>query len=122
MSDYQYSFEKLVVWQKAREFVGFVYKVTYSFPIEERYGLTNQIRRAAVSIVANIAEGSSRISRKDQAHFTQISFSSLIEVLSHFYIAYDLNYVSEEVLNEIKYKANNISNLLNALRNSQTKQ
>jgi len=118
---YQYSFEKLVVWQKAREFVGFIYKETSLFPIEERYGLTNQIRRAAISIVANIAEGSSRISRKDQAYFTQIAYSSLIEVLSHFYIAYDLNYLSEEVLDEIKYKVNDISNLLNALRNSQTK-
>lgn len=121
MKDYKYSFEKLIVWQKAREFVVFVYDIVASFPKEERYGLIDQIRRAAISVVANIAEGSSRISRKDQAYFTQIAFSSLIEILSHFYIAYDLNYLSEEVLDEIKYKVNDISNLLNALRNSQTK-
>ncbi|HNW20871.1 MAG TPA: four helix bundle protein [Bacteroidales bacterium] len=121
MKDYKYSFEKLIVWQKAREFVVFVYDIVASFPKEERYGLIDQIRRAAISVVANIAEGSSRTSKKDKAHFTQMAYSSLIEILSHFYIAYDLNYINDELFTEVKNKIYDISNLLNALYNSQIK-
>jgi len=90
MKEYQYSFEKLMVWQKAREFVTYVYKTNSASPKEEKYCLTDQIRRASVSIAANVAKGSSRTSNKDWAYFTQLAYSSLIEVLSHFYITSDL--------------------------------
>jgi len=116
---HEYSFEKLVVWQKARDFVSFIYEITKSFPKEEKFGLTDQIRRAAVSITANIAEGSSRTSKKDQAHFTQLSYSSLMEVLSHFYIALDISYITKDTFVKIKNQSYDLSNLLNALRNSQ---
>ena len=87
--EYQYSFEKLKVWQNARKFVLEVYQITDRFPKHEKFGFIDQIRRASVSISANISEGSSRISYKDQAHFTNIANSSLMEVLSHFYLALD---------------------------------
>ena len=75
---YRYSFEKLRVWQNARKFVLDVYKITNNFPAHEKFGLVDQIRRAVVSVPANIAEGSSRLSAKDQAHFTNIAYSSLM--------------------------------------------
>lgn len=121
MKNHIYSFEKLMVWQKAREFVSMVYKITAKFPDEEKFGLINQTRRASVSIVANIAEGSARTSYRDQSHFMQIAYSSLMEVLSHFYIAFDLGYIDAEILVNIKNNIFDISNLLNALRNSQIK-
>jgi four helix bundle protein len=83
MQQHTYGFEKLKVWQLGREFVVRIYQVSAGFPVDERFGLTNQIRRAAVSVPANIAEGCSRISGKDQAHFSQFAYSSLMEVLSH---------------------------------------
>ena len=115
---YTYSFEKLGVWQDARKFTVNIYKITGGFPSEEKFGLTNQIRRAAVSIAANIAEGSGRISTKDQAHFYQIAYSSTIEVLSHLLIAYDLNFIDDKTLSELRIKLEEITNKVNALRNS----
>ena len=80
-----------------------------------------QIRRAAVSVAANLAEGSARTSAKDQAHFSQLSYSSLMEVLSHLYVAYDLQYLEESTFKELKGDASEIANKINALRNSQLK-
>lgn len=117
--EYQFSFEKLKVWQNSRELIGTIYKVTSSFPKEERYCLVDQIRRASISVASNLAEGSSRISCKDQAHFTNLAYSSLMEVLNQLYIASDLIYITEELFSELKEKISLISNQLNALRNSQ---
>ena len=77
-----FNFEKLDVWQKAIEFADFVYSVTRIFPDDERFGLTNQMRRAAVSICSNIAEGSSRSSRADYASFVELATGSIYEVVS----------------------------------------
>jgi four helix bundle protein len=116
---YIYSFEKLKVWQKSRSLVSEIYKITDKFPKDEKYSLTDQIRRSAISVPANLAEGSARLSKKDKAHFTQISYSSLMELLNHLYIAYDLNLISDEVLNVVKENISEISNLLNSLRKQQ---
>ena len=113
-----YSFEKLEVWKEARQFVKRVYDITKKYPMHERFCLTNQIRRSAVSVMANIAEGSSRHSKKDFAHFIRYAFASLTELLSHFYISYDLNYVSKDDLTVIRKKSLHISNQLNALHKS----
>jgi four helix bundle protein len=121
MRGYVYGFEKLIVWQKAIDFVELIYQETQDFPVEERYGLTNQIRRSAISIPANIAEGTSRLSYKDQAHFSQLSFSSLTETVNHLFIAHRLGYINQELLETLKLHALEISNLLNALRKSQLK-
>ena len=69
----EFSFEKLIVWQKAHSFSIAIYRITQDFPLEERYSLTSQIRRSAISISSNIAEGSSRNSKKDKARFIEIA-------------------------------------------------
>jgi len=87
MQPHQFSFEKLIAWQDAKELAKTIYRETKSFPVDEKYGLTQQIRRAAMSVCANIAEGSTRSTPKDQAHFTTIAYGSLIELLNHLIIA-----------------------------------
>src|SRR6266480_182513 len=79
-SRHQYSFEKLRVWQSARELATAIYLTTSRFPPREMYGLVSQCNRAAISVAANLAEGSSRQSRKDQAHFSEIAYGSLTEL------------------------------------------
>ena len=116
---YIYSFEKLEVWQKARLLVKMIYKITIDFPSEEKFGLTSQIRRAAVSVTCNLAEGSSRTSNKDQAHFTQLSYSSLMEVLNLLIVLNDLAFIDQNNLKELRNTIEEISNGLNALRRYQ---
>jgi four helix bundle protein len=116
---YTYSFEKLEVWQLSRNTVKDIYKITEQFPDKERFGLTSQIRRAIVSVSSNLAEGSSRKTSREQARFTQIAFSSLLEVLNQLILSTDLNYISTEELNEIRPKIEELSNKLNAFYNSQ---
>ena len=82
-----FNFEKLDVWQEAIQFADLVYQLTGDFPGEERFGLTNQMRRAAVSISYNLAEGSSRVSRTDFGRFVEIATGSLFEVVSQSAIA-----------------------------------
>lgn len=79
---YQHSFEKLNVWQESISLVECVYKATKKFPSSEKFGLISQMRRCAVSIASNIAEGSSRITAKDKAHFSTLAFSSCMELLN----------------------------------------
>ncbi len=88
---FEYSFERLEVWKESIELVKMIYDVTKSFPVSEKYGLTSQLRRATVSISSNLAEGSSRMSNKDKAHFTTLSFSSAMEVLNQIIIARELS-------------------------------
>ena len=111
-----YAFEKLQVWQDARVFCVYMYRVTMNFPNEERFGLTNQIRRAAVSIASNIAEGSARKSAKDQAHFYQMAYSSTLEVLNQLLICYDLKFITTDQYTDSRNKIEMITNKLNALR------
>lgn len=94
MSDFAY--RDLVVWQKAKEFVKIVYALAKKLPVEERYALSDQIRRAAVSIPSNIAEGNGRTSTKDYAHFLSIARGSLFEVMNQLEIADDLGYLGED--------------------------
>ena len=116
---YQYYFEKLDVFQRTRKLVASVYRVTDNFPADERFSMTSQVRRAALSILANIAEGNSRITQKDQAHFTSISFSSLMELLSLTMICSDLNYISVETYNSFRLDVDIIAIQLVALRKAQ---
>jgi len=77
-----YAFENLTVWQESRKFVKEIYLVTADYPKDERYGLISQLRRASVSVSSNLAEGSCRWSKKEQARFYEIAYGSLIEVLN----------------------------------------
>ena len=118
---YTFSFEKLNVWIDSKELVKLIYGVTRKFPEEEKFGLTNQMRRASISISSNLAEGTSRKTNKDKAHFTTISYSSLMEVLNQLIIAKELDYVSQESYISIRIQIEKVANKLNALRNSQLK-
>lgn len=114
-----YSFEKLEVWKLARTLTKNIYLASKEFPDDERFGLTGQIRRAAVSISSNIAEGSSRQSGKEQARYTEIAFGSLLEVLNQLITASDLLFISEETVNLQRPLIEEIGNKLNKLRESQ---
>jgi four helix bundle protein len=99
-----FKFEKLDVWHKAIEFADLIYSKTKSFPSSERFGLTNQMRRAAVSVSSNIAEGSARISDADFARFVEIATGSLFEVVSESTVAKRQGYLANESFAAI-YKA-----------------
>ncbi len=90
-----FNFEKLEVWQKAIDFGDLVYLETRRFPSDERFGLTNQLRRAATSVSSNIAEGSSRSSKNEFARFTEIAAGSLFEVVSQSFIARRQQFLNE---------------------------
>lgn len=113
-----YSFEKLDTWQDARKFVSWIYEISLKFPLNEQYGITSQIKRASISIVSNLAEGSGRKSPKDQAYFYQVAFSSAIEVLNLLIIASDVGFLAIEIMKEGRSQLEKITYKINALRAS----
>lgn len=114
----KYSFENLEVWQKSRELVKEIYGITSDFPADEKFGLTSQLRRAAVSVSSNIAEGSSRWSKKDQARFYEIAFGSLIEVLNQSILSNDLDFMQSTKLVGLRSNIDSIGRMLNSLYKS----
>ena len=118
---YVFSFEKLEVWKESKVLVKNIYGLTSNFPNEEKFGLTSQLRRASISIASNLAEGTSRNTNKDKAHFTTISYSSTMEVLNQIIISKELEFISEEEYNNIRAQIYKISNMLNALKRAQLK-
>ena len=113
-----FNFEKLDVWQKAIDFANLVYNETRAFPAEERFGLTNQLRRAAVSSSSNIAEGSSRSSKSDFARFLEIAAGSVFEVVSQAFIAQRQGFWSDVQFRRIYNDAEEVSRMLSGLRKS----
>jgi four helix bundle protein len=113
-----FNFEKLEVWQEAINFADSVYAVTRTFPDGERFGLTNQMRRAAVFISSNIAEGSSRSSRTDFARFVEIATGSLFEVVSQATISKRQGFLSEADFNFLYSACEKQSKMLSGLRRS----
>ncbi len=113
-----FNFEKLDVWQKAIDFADLVYKHTRSFPADERFGLTNQMRRAAVSISSNIAEGTSRMSQTDFARFIEIATGSVFEVVSQSFVGRRQGFLSEENFRAMYSAAGEIGRMLSGLRKS----
>jgi len=116
--DHIFPFEKLRVWQEARGWVKAVYEISRSFPESERFGMISQLNRAAVSVPTNLAEGSARTSKKDQAHFTHLSYSSLMECMNLIILAHDQGYLSEFVLQSHRCSIASLSAQLNALHKS----
>lgn len=112
---YTYSFEKLDVYQLARKFRVDIKKLTMSFPADEKFELTSQIRRSSSSIATNLAEGSGRASLKDQAYFTNISFSSALETIDHLTYALDMEYIAMELYSELRIRLDSIIYKLNSL-------
>jgi four helix bundle protein len=110
------SYKKLDTYIKAKELVGKVYKFTNTFPDEEKYALSNQIRRAAISVPSNIAEGLSRSTIKEQCHFLDIAFGSLMEVDCQLEIACDLLYITKEEYKNIYIEIKTLAKMLIGLK------
>jgi four helix bundle protein len=113
-----FNFEKLDVWKKAIDFADLVYNHTRHFPPDERFGLTNQMRRAAVSISSNIAEGTSRMSQTDFARFLEIATGSVFEVVSQSFIGCRQGFLTEEGFHALYLAADEIGRMLSGLRKS----
>jgi four helix bundle protein len=115
---FTFNFEKLDVWQEAIQFANLIYEITTKFPEQERFGLTNQMRRAAVSISSNLAEGSSRASRTDFARFVEIATGSLFEVVSQAKVSLNQRLIPESAYEEIASTAEKQCRMLCGLRRS----
>src|SRR3984893_1663199 len=115
----EYSFERLRVWQAARELAKEIYLITAKFPQRETYGLTSQCNRAVVSAAANLAEGSSRQSRKDQAHFSEIAYGSLMELACLLTISVDLGILTAKQEQKSRTSIEALSWQINALHRAQ---
>lgn len=106
------SYEKLKIWQKALSFVRQIYISTQKFPTDERFGLISQMRRSAVSIPSNIAEGSQRTSNKEFAHFILMAKGSLAELSTQIHIAHTLKYIPAQQMKELHSYAEEINKML----------
>ena len=113
-----FNFEKLIVWQKSKDLVKTTYDIIKKFPGEERYVLSDQLRRAVISIASNIAEGNERPSVKDKTHFLDISLGSLFEAYNQFHIAKDLGYLSDNELMDLGLKCEEIAKMINSYKSS----
>lgn len=109
------SFTDLYTWRAGHKLVVNIYKITKKFPPEEQFGLTSQIRRAAVSFTSNIAEGFGRKSRKEKAQFYSISLGSLIEAQNQLLIARDVGYITKEEFDDLARQTIEISKMTNGL-------
>ena len=116
------SFRNLNAYIKAKELVSQVYALIKKFPKEELYALCDQLRRAVISIPSNIAEGSGRMTTKDQSHFYSIAYGSLMEVLAQLDVASDLGYITKEEFQHIEtlidVEAKLLTGLVNKRNNS----
>ena len=113
-----YQFESLRAWQKAKDLVKLIYQLVAKFPNFEQFALSNQLRRAVISIPSNIAEGSGRMSYKEKIHFLEIAYGSLLETYCQLQIAVELGYISGEDLSRVKPLLFETSRLISGLRKS----
>ena len=115
---FTFNFEKLDAWREAIQFANLIYKLTSKFPEHERFGLTNQMRRAAVSVSSNLAEGSSRISRADFRRFVEIATGSLFEVVSQTNVSLNQHFLTRPEYECIISSAEKQCRMLSGLRRS----
>ncbi len=115
-----HKFKELIVWQKSRKLVKDVYKTTHNFPKEELFGLTSQIRRSAVSIPTNIAEGCGRSTNKDLCRFLNISNGSAFELETLLILGADLEFISEKQFNILDEKIQEIQKVIYSFKKSKT--
>ena len=113
-----HQFKELLIWKKSRLFCSKIYNVTASFPSEEKFGITNQLRRASVSIPSNIAEGSSRNSNKDFARFLEIAIGSAYEIETQLLIASDLGFFKQEILEPLLLQLEEIIKMTSKFRST----
>lgn len=115
---FSFNFEKLDVWREAIQFANLIYQLTSKFPEQERFGLTNQMRRAAVSVSSNLAEGSSRVSRTDFARFVEIATGSLFEVVSQANVSLNQRFLTQPDYERVVRAAEKQCRMLSGLRRS----
>ena len=113
-----FGYRKLIAYQKAKDVVKKTYKLIKKFPVEERYAMCDQLRRASLSITSNIAEGVNRFSVKDKSHFIEMAYGSLMEVSSQFEIAEELEYITAEERMSMDELIEEDARLLSGLMNS----
>ena len=114
-----YSFEKQEVWILSKKLALFIYTITKIFPDDERFGLTSQMRRAAISVCSNFAEGNAKQSGKEKARYTEISYCSLMELLNQGIISYELNYLDQHSMSQIREMIDEIANKTSKLKEYQ---
>lgn len=112
----KYNYKNLAAYKESKDLVLLVYKLLKKFPREEQYALCDQLRRAVISVPSNLAEGSGRTSAKDQAHFFEMAYGSLMEVSCQIDIAHELEYISQEEVEEVEQKVGIVAALLSGLR------
>ena len=112
---YVYAFEKMAVWQMARQVVKLIYLKTKSFPKEETFGVTSQMRRAGISICCNLAEGSARIGAHEQNRFYEIAFGSAVEVVNVLIICNDLEFISNDDYAQIRTEMEKLTYQINKI-------
>jgi four helix bundle protein len=110
-----YRYEDLIVWQKAKAFASEIYRATEPFPKTEIYGLTSQLRRAAVSVASNIAEGQGRLTKGEFCHFLGQARGSLLEVETQLSISLDLHFLKEDEFHDLQHRSYEVRRLLNGL-------
>jgi four helix bundle protein len=108
-------YQDLQIWQRAIKLVGWVYKITQQFPSEEKFGLVSQMRRSAVSVPSNIAEGFARWGNKEYRHFLYVSLGSCAELNTQLVISHNLGYIGENEQNELVDEIDQISKMITAL-------
>lgn len=116
MTEPKYSYKNIEAYQESKTLVKQVYALLKKFPKEETYALCDQLRRAVISVPSNIAEGSGRTSSKDQAHFLEMAFGSLMEVDCQMDIAQDIGYVSLDEHEEVTVQISKVAALLSGMR------
>jgi four helix bundle protein len=114
----KHNYKELLVWQKARMFVSDIYTITREFPKEELFCLTQQMRRASISIPSNIAEGFGRGSEAQIVHFLDIAQGSAFEIETQVYLSFDQNYFNQSKCNELILKIDEIKRMIESLQNS----
>ncbi|MDZ7717098.1 MAG: four helix bundle protein [Balneolaceae bacterium] len=114
----KFSFEKLDVWNKAKDFTVDVYNVTSGFPEYEKFGLVSQLRRASISVSSNLAEGSSRTSKKDQRRFYNMAYSSAVEIVNQLIICKELGFVDSDIYDNLRNEIEHITSMINRLHKS----
>jgi four helix bundle protein len=110
-----HNYKELKVWQKGRELVKFIYKLTKNFPKEELYALTSQVRRAIVSVPSNIAEGAGHFSSKEFSRFLEIAYASTCELDTQIILSFDLSFISEDELKNFNICIEEIQKMLSGL-------
>ncbi len=113
-----HQFKELIIWKKSRLFCSTIYLISADFPSEEKFGLTNQLRRASVSIPSNIAEGSSRNSNKEFARFLEIAIGSGYEIETQILIAYDIGFIIINKMDELLFQLEEIIKMISKFKST----